>query len=220
VTTTTNPETLRSTYTDDQLRDALITATELRERIFIRGTVGADGAYGSQHWSEDQINDLHTILHVLDSLTEDSTDASEDVWLRAESIADIRRGDMLKVEVDSLIGTYKYAVKDVSLSSKTIIFDNGDMYTWVEDDTVYRIPAPIVHPDPKEHRLIIVHEFDGKHAPEGSYASICQNFHGNPIYEYVPGDGSQTMTTSGAGITRWEPATVVPLKPQEVDHRG
>jgi hypothetical protein len=209
--TTTKPETIRSTYSDDQLRDALITATELRERIFIRGTVGADGAYGSQHWSEDQINDLHTILHVLDSMTEDSsaTDVSSEPshspWQRAESIDDIRPGDEIKVETPGFIGFYNTPVERVGHDTKVIIFTTGDYFHWDDDFVVSRIPAPIVHPDPTAHPVIM--EQGGK---GWTWNAQYEMYHQPHSSEY----------RFPEGFTEWSPAQIVSDEPAQADHRG
>jgi hypothetical protein len=168
-TTNVDPQPIRSKYSDDQLRDALITATELRERIFIRGTVGADGAYGSQHWSEDQIEDLHAILNVLETLNDaESTDAGEDVqhgvlqaasdeWAPA-SLYEVEMTDeaILVLYAD---GTGIQGTPDGIGEDDLYITVHGQQHHVTRADLVegrawlYRIPSS--HPNPDMHPVVV-----------------------------------------------------------------
>lgn len=76
---------------------------------------------------------------------------------------------------------------------------------------LFRIPAPVQHPDPEEHPLITVHKFDGDEMPEGTYARATKNLVGAIVYEVVYGDDPTAQCiANGLAIDDWSPAQIVP----------
>lgn len=230
-TTNTETPTIRSKYSDDQLRDALITATELRERIFIRGTVGADGAYGSQHWSEDQINDLHTILNVLQTLEDsqgtdavDGEDAQHGVLQAASDEWEPANLETIEMTDEAILALYAdgTGVQGVPFGigeDDLYITVHGQQHHVTRTDLVkgrawlYRIPAPIVHPDPGVHPIImnatIRYEETAEHKAGTQTAELLRYSVWNGwVGISVDGDALSGLRTEQ--IIEWTPADIVP----------
>src|SRR5699024_10575902 len=71
------------------------------------------------------------------------------------------KGDLLKIEGNGHNLEVKSPVNIISSYGDyvAIQFANGDEFNLLGSGlTFYRIPAPIVHPDPEEHPVIIVRE--------------------------------------------------------------
>lgn len=148
----------------------------------------------------------------------DAFPTQQDNW-EACTFEEIRKGDRVKRVLDLNDGEtlIKEGVADYLEDTSKWISSGGMAIAsngWIPEGagtvTLYRIPAPVVRPDPEEHPVILVHAFDGDQMPEGTYASITQNQAHSYVYELVPGDGTHPIRTRPDAIDEWEPAKVVP----------
>ena len=121
-------------------------------------------------------------------------------------------GDILhtdeRVKAEYISGTVIEGIPD-GISDNGVYLVDGNLIPYSTDARWYRIPAPVAHPVPEEHPIILVHKFDGDEMPTGTYASIKQNQVHNFVYELVPGDGAYPITTSPTAIDDWTPAKVI-----------
>lgn len=162
-------------YTDDQVNEAIMLANRT-------GKVYA--------WETKMYRDV--IKHL---------PRPQDDWQNVTDILQVRRGDMLKNETENAAITYKYAVKRVNLSDGTILFDNDEALFWDDNHTISRIPAPVVHPDPAQHPIIM--EQGGK-----GWVWIAQH----EMY-YQP---HSTEYRFPEGFPEWSPAQIISDEPAEV----
>jgi hypothetical protein len=130
-----------------------------------------------------------------DELLKAETDQNGD-W-QGSSTGDLRKGDQAKAVFQNgaiIQGTVRRVLSngDISLGEGVRIHADDDI-------TLYRIPKPVVHPDPAEHPVIIVNEAQGNNSDDLPREMIW--FMGS----YVSGMTSFIPEI----ITDWEPAKVV-----------
>lgn len=148
--------------------------------------------------------------HFLRAFLEALSDQQEN-WQEC-TFEEICTGDQVKTRRRGVTSVYEHPVVSTYRSGplgRYVDLEKGSFHP-DSDTTFYRIPAPVVHPHPEEHPIILVHAFDGDQMPEGTYASITQNQAHDYVYELVPGDGTHPVRTRPDAIDEWEPAKVVP----------
>ena len=220
--TITENQHLRSNYSDGQLRDALITATEVTGKIFIRGRTNNDGAFTGTP-TEQAIADFHTLLNVLDTLNQDGSESADQTATSAE-ILHAASDEWLPTSLDNItmmdeavlalyadgtgIQGKPHNTTDDTPDSVCLSI-NGQAVCVSRDDVengkvvLYRIPAPVQHPDPKVHAVIIVsgaYDIAWDHA----YAYVSDGT-GYNIVEPLNSD-SRLLPEA---IHNWSPAKVV-----------
>lgn len=144
------------------------------------------------------INELHTTKYLsafLDALPEpDTDDWKECAW-----------GDILptdkRVKAEYASGTIIEGVPD-EISDDGIYLSDGVFIWYSENAKWYRIPAPVQHPDPAEHPVII----DSGDA-----------WFWNPHQEMYQQAGAAEYRFP-EGFTNWGAAEVITTEPAEVSH--
>src|SRR5690625_1308668 len=127
---------MKHEFTDDQIIDAKHAA--------------------ARHMSRDWISrfNVKDIRACLDALPE-----PQDEWEQC-TIDQIRKGDRFKVEgrgwhYEST--AIHIDVDIVCVNPRTGSFITRDEVDQINEITLYRIPAPVQHPDPEEHEFIIIY---------------------------------------------------------------
>ena len=139
---------------------------------------------------------------VIDALPE-----PQDEW-EACTIDQIRKGDRFKVEgrgwhYEST--AIHIDVDIVCVNPRTGSFITRDEVDQINEVTLYRIPAPVVHPDPDNNPVILVREVHGKTYDPPVVAIVRDSSTQNhPVYVY--GDNGSAFPDY---ITDWSPARVV-----------
>ncbi|NWN89206.1 MAG: hypothetical protein HLX51_11815 [Micrococcaceae bacterium] len=175
-------------YTAEQIREAI------RE---INGT--------SSEWTVSEIV-VWKYKKFIDALPDQPDDWQECTF------EEICTGDQIKTRRRGVTSVYEHPVVSTYRSGplgRRISLERGGLHP-DSDTTFYRIPAPVVHPVPAEHPVIIVQNAN----------NIC--WMARPAYwdsgtqEYVFQDAACTGF-SPSEITEWEPASIVPKKVVEDD---
>lgn len=87
------------------------------------------------------------ILHILSTLPDQT-----DEWERCE-FSDIRKGDRVRAEFIDI--TYEGTAVDVRDYKIAIGHNRNEILRAWKNPDIYRIPAPVVHPDPAVHEFIL-----------------------------------------------------------------
>ena len=175
---------MKHEFTDDQIIDAKHAA--------------------ARHMSRDWISrfNVKDIRAFLDALPE-----PQDEWEQC-TIDQIRKGDRFKVEgrgwhYEST--AIHIGVDIVCVNPRTGSFITRDEVDQINEITLYRIPAPVVHPDPDNNPVILVREVHGKTYDPPVVAIVRDSSTQNhPVYVY--GDNGSAFPDY---ITDWSPARVV-----------
>jgi hypothetical protein len=134
---------MKHSFTDEQINEALSAATRNNRGISI------ESFSDETEWHQDELQDLRAIL---DALPEPETDD----WQPC-TIDQIRKGDRFKVEGRGwhYESTATHIDIDVvCVNPRTGSFITRDEVDQIDEITLYRIPAPVVHPDPEVHEFI------------------------------------------------------------------
>lgn len=124
-------------YTDDQLKLAILDASDQRN-IFIRT------AYSLEDIDSSAIRSLRTLLYHLPDQQDDWQECSWDDILHTDE----------RVKAEYISGTVIEGIPD-GISNNGIYLVDGNSIPFSTDARWYRIPAPVVAPDPAEHPVII-----------------------------------------------------------------
>lgn len=111
-------------------------------------------------------------------------------------------GDVLhtdeRVKAEYISGTVIEGVPD-GISDNGVYLVDGNLIPYSPDAKWYRIPAPVTHPDPEEHPVIVTYRPNGNGKTPVSYAWTGQHYRSFDGQEYF----------SANEITDWSPAKVV-----------
>lgn len=137
--------------------------------------------------------ELNMFSQFLDALPNPAPVADE--WEEC-TIDQIRKGDRVKVVEENLVTEYEHPILEIRATAMfaQLIFACGSVHNLDDYKAFYRIPAPVQHPDPEEHPVVI---------------------DGNGISWFWSGTGSEYHSPERPGeykdrFTSWEPAKVVP----------
>lgn len=170
-------------YTDDQLRLAILDASDQR-RILITT------AYELEDIDSLEVRSLRTLLA---HLPEPATDDWQECTFSQVSEHDLK----VKVVWDdfSMEGEISAVYEGaIYIADRGVVAIGGD---WKK---LYRIPAPVVHPDPAEHPVIIVHLHNGVKETKRAFVWNGES------YGCLDGPHSFLFPHQ---ITEWSPAKVV-----------
>lgn len=169
-------------YTDDQINEAIMLANQT-------GKVYS--------WETEMYRNV--IKHL--------SEPASDNWEQC-TIDQIRKGDRFKVEGRGwhYESTAPHIYVDVvCVNPRTGSFITRDEVDQIDEITLYRIPAPVVHPDPDNNPVILVREVHGKTYDPPVVAIVRDSSTQNhPVYVY--GDNGSAFPDY---ITDWSPAKVV-----------
>lgn len=119
-----------------------------------------------------------------------------DEWERCE-FSDIRKGDRVRAEFIDI--TYEGTAVDVRDYKIAIGHNRNEILLAWKNPDLYRIPAPVVHPDPAVSPVIIVHESDMILSLDAPLKMLwVGRTYRDSEYSLKPQD-----------ITEWEPADIV-----------
>lgn len=149
--------------------------------------------------SEDTVSEIVVWKYekFISALPEPQQDWQECTW------DDILHTDE-RVKAEYISGTVIEGIPD-GISDEGIHLVGSNFMPNSTDARWYRIPAPVVAPDPAEHPVILIHRSSGiKHVPP-AVAITRKNNMTDDIHYVFKDYGVQ----SPADITEWEPAKVV-----------
>lgn len=169
-------------YTDEQLQAAMLQAGKY-ESV----SISVDD---SMHYVADyEIDDLRRILDHLPS--------QQDEWQEC-AFDEIRKGDRVRMAQAGRTTDFHLPVTEAHPTY--LVFQGGTQCSYFQKANYYRIPAPVQHPDPEKHPVIIVHESN----PAVYDYPLEMMWDGGNCYESPEG---ALLVKS---ITRFTPAKVVP----------
>ena len=215
-------------YTDDQINEAIMLAnqtgkvyaweTEMYRNVINHlpepgktyiTNVGIQQQIGRLQDLSSSENEAVIWLSTLNHLVATGADRkrilkqdTQDYWQEC-SWGDVLHTDA-RVKAEYISGTVIEGIPD-GVSDDGVYLVDGNLIPYSPDAKWYRIPAQVVHPDPTEHPVILIHRSSGtKHDPPA--VAITRKHNMTDDIHYVFKDyGIQ----SPADITEWEPAKVV-----------
>ena len=124
-------------YTDEQLQAAMLQAGKY-ESV----SISVDD---SMHYVADyEIDDLRRILDHLPS--------QQDEWQEC-AFDEIRKGDRVRMAQAGRTTDFHLPVTEAHPTY--LVFQGGTQCSYFQKANYYRIPAPVQHPDPEEHPVVI-----------------------------------------------------------------
>lgn len=161
---------------------------------------------------------INFLLDFLDHLPEPETDE----WQECR-FEDIRKGDRVREVVDQGNGTFETTEGIASVVTESNHSDGRSwrtadrIYELACDDyaldyhkvTLYRIPKPVVHPDPAEHPVIVNVAVD-KPGTNLTHRYDYATWDAEEYYDCWGNDGKYYGGWQPTTISEWEPAKVVP----------
>lgn len=164
-------------YTDEQINEAIMLANQTG-RVY--------------SWETEMYRNV--IKHL-------PTPASDE-WIEC-AFEDIQKGD--RVRMVQAGRTTDFHLPVIEAHPTHLVLQDNTQCSNFHKAVYYRIPAPVVHPDPKKHPVILVHEASGitRNPP---VVALSARIPETERYRYVfSGYGAQWPSD----ITEWEPAKVV-----------
>lgn len=190
---------MKHDYTEGELFKAIIYASENESLRIVTDNGDTVISYGA----------VYSLQRILQALPDRE---HADDWQECK-FEDIRKGDRVKRSENRLFYTNsqegaalrKNEYGDWFITPLGHILKEDDTN---EDITLYRIPAPVVPPDPEEHPLIIVKNYE---TSTDFFKEITACWRASERYPerwaYRALDGMYTLHLDK--ITEWEPAKVV-----------
>lgn len=131
---------MKHEFTDDQINDAKHAAARYMGRDWI---------------SRFNVIDIRAVLDVLYALPE----PKQDVWQTCLA-KNVRKGDRVRWKVSESEDNESYeivvtVVTNHSNDGGVVLHSKSCSYFFPYDTVVDRIPAPVTHPDPAEHKVIL-----------------------------------------------------------------
>lgn len=149
----------------------------------------------------------------LESLQEyiDSNLRPENQW-QVCTFEDIRKGDRVKTYENGVTTIYDHPVKSTHQSNsqgRYIAFESGKGAYLSLETNLYRIPAPVQHPDPAEHPVIANVAVE-KPGTNSTHRYDYATWDAEAYYLCWNNDGKYYGGWEPSTITEWEPAGVAP----------
>ena len=181
-------------YTDEELALAIHAATYVRSGSI---SISHDISQASRQIHTSLLSDLRAILKHLP--------AQQGDWQEC-GFNDLRPTDK-RVKAVFIGGSVIEGTPDQSSSESIFLVDGPVIHTY-DEATFYRIPAPIVHPDPEEHPVIAnvaVHKPGTNSTHRYDYAT----WDVGEYYDCWSNDGKYYGAWRPSAVVEWSPAKVV-----------
>lgn len=190
-------------YTDEELALALHAATYVRSGSI---DINHDTSQAPRQIHTSLLNDLRAILKHLP--------AQQGDWEEC-GFNDLRPTDK-RVKAVFIGGSVIEGTPDQSSSESIFLVDGPVIHTY-DEATFYRIPAPVVHPDPAEHPAIIVREI--AHALGGTSGKVYEQ----ALWNHGNSDTGRYNTSTGRElrperIIDWAPAKMTEVGEKSQGH--